>query len=120
EIVNYNIRMLGRHGYMSVVLVTDPPQLAAVKPDVQNVIANFSYKQGKSYAEFIQGDKVAEYGLTALVAGGAGAAAVKFGFFTFLAKYAKALVFGAIALLAGIWRFIKSMFGAEEKISYPR
>src|SRR5262249_23595120 len=52
EIVNYNIRMLGRHGYMSVVLVTDPPQLAVLKPDVQNVIANFSYKKGKSYAEF--------------------------------------------------------------------
>ena len=37
------------------------------------------FKAGSRYAEFGQGDKIAAYGLTALVAGGAGAALAKSG-----------------------------------------
>jgi uncharacterized membrane-anchored protein len=56
----------------------------------------FSYKSGKTYAEFRPGDKIAQYGLAALIGGGAGAAAVKLGLFgalwKFIAKRGKALV----------------------------
>jgi uncharacterized membrane-anchored protein len=86
ESVNYNVRVLGREGVMSLTFVDDPKNLAAARPAVDEVIAAFSYKQGKTYAEWVPGDKVAEYGLTALVAAGAGAAAVKLGLFGLLAK----------------------------------
>ena len=72
---------------------------------MEAVIGAFTYKLGKRYAEWVPGDKVAEYGLTALVAAGAGAAAVKLGFFAvlgkFFAKSAK-LVIIALAGLGGI------------------
>ena len=86
ETVNYNVRVLGREGVMSVTFVDEPRNLAAARPAVDEVIAAFTYKQGKTYAEWVPGDKVAEYGLTALVAAGAGAAAAKLGLFGVLAK----------------------------------
>lgn len=86
ESVNYNVRVLGRAGVMSVTLVDEPKNLAKAKPAVDAVISAFTYKQGKRYAEWVPGDKVAEYGLTALVAAGAGAAAMKLGFFAVLGK----------------------------------
>lgn len=105
EVVNYNVRVLGREGFMSVTLVDDAKSWAAAKPAVEEALAAFSYKQGKTYAEWVPGDKVAQYGLTALVAAGAGAAAAKLGFFAVLGKFfAKAgkLVLVGLAALGGI------------------
>ena len=117
EVVNYNMRVLGRQGYMSVTLVDEPAKLAASKPEVEKVLASFGYKQGKSYAEFVPGDKVAEYGLAALVAGGAGAAAVKLGLFGWLfkalAKGGKAIVLLVLGLLAGLKRLLSGGQGSE-------
>ena len=114
EIVNYNVRLLGRQGYMSATLVTDPSTLDTYKSEVENIIANFSYKRGKSYAEYVQGDKLAKYGLTALIAGGAGAAAAKTGLLKVLAKYIKVIVLGVIGFFAALWKKIKRLFGVRE------
>lgn len=102
ETVNYNVRVLGREGVMSVTFVDEPQNLAAARPAVDEVIAAFSYKQGKTYAEWVPGDKVAEYGLTALVAAGAGAAAAKLGFFGVLAKLLGKAGKLVIVLVAGL------------------
>jgi uncharacterized membrane-anchored protein len=114
KVVNYNVRLLGRHGFMSTVLVTDPSTLAACKPEVDNIIKSFSYKSGKSYAEFVKGDKVAQYGLTALIAGGAGAAAVKLGLFKILAKFWKVVAVALIGFLGLLWRTLKALLGRGE------
>ncbi|TNF48488.1 DUF2167 domain-containing protein [bacterium] len=116
QVVNYNIRLLGRKGYMSAVLVADPSTLTALKPQLAGIIGNLSYKSGNRYAEFVQGDKVAKYGLTALVAGGAGAAAVKFGLFKALAKFGKAIVVAILAFIAAIWKLIRNFFGGHETV----
>jgi uncharacterized membrane-anchored protein len=115
--LNYNVRLLGRSGVMRVTLVDAPDRLAASKPAADRIIGAFGFKQGKRYSEWRSGDKVAQYGLTALVAGGAGAAAVKFGLFAFLgkllAKMGKAviLVFAAIAgVIAKAWKSIAGAF----------
>lgn len=79
-IVNYNTRKLGRNGVTSINLVTKPENLAKVKPELDKLISNYTYLPGKQYSDFVPGkDKVAEIGLTALIAGGVGAAAVKTG-----------------------------------------
>lgn len=115
EVVNYNVRLLGRHGYMSVTLVDEPAKLAVSRPEIAKVLNGFSYKAGRTYAEFVPGDKVAEYGLVALLAGGAGAAAVKFGLLQFLlkalAKGGKAVVLLVIAALAAVKKVVTSLFG---------
>jgi uncharacterized membrane-anchored protein len=113
--VNYDVRLLGRKGYISATLVTDPSSLQADLPHVQTLLSGFSFQEGKRYADWVSGDKVAEYGLTALIAGGAGAAAVKLGLFAYLgkllAKGGKLIVAGLVALGAGI----KKMLGGRKK-----
>jgi uncharacterized membrane-anchored protein len=114
DVVNYSTRVLGRRGTMNVDLVLEPQLVASVIPQFDNLIGGFTYKQGNRYAEFVKGDKVAAYGLTALVAGGVGAAAVKSGL---LGKLWKLIVFGVLALVALIKRIfaaLRRMFSSEE------
>ncbi|MCL1468777.1 DUF2167 domain-containing protein [Argonema galeatum] len=116
KVINYNTRKLGRYGVTSINLVVDPEKFATAKPEVEKLIENYTYLAGKQYSEFIPGtDKVAEIGLTALIAGGVGAAAVKTGLF------AKFLLFLAV-VLKKVWFFlivgsgaaIKRLFGGKE------
>jgi uncharacterized membrane-anchored protein len=99
NVVNYSVRLLGRRGVMNVDLVLSPEEVDAVVPAFEKVLGGFTFKPGSRYAEFVQGDKVAAYGLTALVAGGAGAALAKSGL---LGKLWKAIVLGVVALIAAI------------------
>lgn len=114
KVVNYDVRLLGRRGFISATLVTDPAALAGDLPKVNALLEGFSYKSGNRYAEFVQGDKVAEYGLAALVAGGAGAAALKLGLFAklgkMLAKGWKLVVVG-VAALASV---LKKVLGGKK------
>ena len=98
-VVNYNTRILGRHGVTSATVVADPQVLDEAVSDFKTVVQNFSYVNGERYDEYKQGDKVAEYGLAALVAGGAAAVAVKSG----AAKWLwKVLVAVGVAVAAGV------------------
>jgi len=105
-IVNYNTRVLGRYGVMRVSLVVDPDKLEATLPEFRKIMDGFSYAKGNSYAEYRDGDKMADYGLKALVAGGAAAVAVKSGAFKWVWKL---LVFGFVAVVG----FFKKVFGRE-------
>ena len=75
--VNYTSRLLGRSGYIAATLVTNAKMLTKDVAEYKNLLTKFSYIPGEDYTEFRKGDKVAEYGLAALVAGGAAAAVVK-------------------------------------------
>ena len=119
ELVDHNVRILGRHGYISLVLVTDVPTLEAVKAQLDEIVDSISYKEGKSYAEFVQGDKVAKYGLTALIAGGAAATATKFGLFKFLAKMWKVIIIAVLGFFAALKNKIKSLFTGKESVQVP-
>ncbi|MBZ0113432.1 MAG: DUF2167 domain-containing protein [Thermoanaerobaculia bacterium] len=114
EVINHNERLLGRRGYVSITLVTDPEIYASASGEIESTLAGFQFQDGSRYADFVSGDKIAKYGLTALVAGGAGAAAAKLGLFAvlgkFLAKGWKALVAVFAALGAGI----KKLLGRDE------
>jgi uncharacterized membrane-anchored protein len=106
SVVNYNTRILGRHGVTSAAVVADPQDLDQAVGAFKTVIQNFSYVDGERYAEYKQGDKVAEYGLAALVAGGAAAVAVKSGAAKWLWKL---LVAVGIAAIGGV----KALFGRK-------
>jgi uncharacterized membrane-anchored protein len=102
--VNRIVKLLGRHGVMTATLVADAESLAAAVPRVDALLDNYRFKPGSTYAEFVPGkDKLAQYGLTALVVGGAGAALVKSGL---LAKLWKPIAVALVALGAGIKRVI--------------
>jgi uncharacterized membrane-anchored protein len=106
-VVNYQTRILGRGGVMSVVLVGSPSELPTAMPQYRTLLSQFAYKQGSTYAEFRPGDKVAEYGLSALVVGGATAVAIKSGAVKWLIK---AIIAGFVAIGA----FFKRLFGRRD------
>ncbi len=113
ESVNYNTRLLGRRGVMEVLLVTGQDGLQASVADFKARLPGFSFNDGDRYADFRPGDHVAEYGLAALVTGGAAAVAAKKGLFAaigiFLLKMWKVLLVG----LAGGFAVIRKFFGSK-------
>ncbi|MEX2153959.1 MAG: DUF2167 domain-containing protein [Gemmatimonadaceae bacterium] len=86
ETVNHSVRLLGRGGVMHADLVADPSQMRLAVAAFDSILTEYTFVPGQKYAEWKEGDKVAAFGLTALVAGGAGVAAAKLGLFSKLWK----------------------------------
>jgi len=102
-LLNYNTRILGRQGVMEVVLICEPNQLPTTLPTYSSLLAGYSFEAGQTYAEYRPGDKLAKYGLAALVVGGAGVAAAKLGLLAWVAvlfKKAWKLIAVAVAAIA--------------------
>jgi uncharacterized membrane-anchored protein len=110
KVLNHSVRLLGRGGVMSADLVVSPEYYDRALPAFDAMVGDFRYKSGHTYAEWRDGDKIASYGLTALVAGGAGAALVKTGL---LQKFGKAIVLA----LAGAAAAVKKFFFGKGKDS---
>ncbi len=130
ESVNHSIRILGRRGTMDVDLVLQPEVYDVTVPRFDSLIAGFRFHEGNRYADFVKGDKVAEYGLAALVAGGAGAVALKTGLFAKLGKFLLLIVLalkkafvvviaGLFALLRGAFGWIRRLFGGGNVETVP-
>jgi uncharacterized membrane-anchored protein len=113
-ILNYTIRLLGRTGVMNATLVSSPETLDKDVASFKQVLQGFDFNAGERYAEFKDGDHLAEYGLAALVVGGATAVATKKGFWAviggFLATAWKLIAGVVIAAFAGL----KSLFRKKE------
>lgn len=124
--INYNTRVLGRRGYASLNLIDAPEKLAGSKVEVATLLGVTHFDSGARYEDFDEkNDKVAEYGLAALVAGGTGAAALKLAKVGLLAKFGgkllalliagkKAVVGALVALGAGIKKFFGKKTPAPE------
>jgi len=98
-LVNYTIRLLGRRGVMHAILVSDPERLTQDIAEFKAALAGYTFVPGEKYSEFRAGDRIAEYGLAALVLGGAAAVATKSGFFK---AFGKLIVIGVAGLGAAI------------------
>ena len=121
--INYHMRMLGRRGVMDAALVTSAETLQADLAEFRAANSSFAYNNGEDYGSYKQGDKVSEYGLAALVTGGAAAAALKTGLFAGLLKglaaFWKLIAVGVIAGFAGIKRFFGRVTGRGEELGPP-
>lgn len=121
--VNYNTRVLGRRGYVSINLVTAPEKAQEYRPHATALLAATTFKQGARYEDFDSKiDKVAEYGLTGLILGGAGLGAAKLVKLGFFAKFWNvilgaliAMKKGVIFVIAGIAAFLKKIFGRKKE-----
>jgi uncharacterized membrane-anchored protein len=111
--VNYSVRILGRSGTMDADLVLGTEAVATALPRFNEVLKGFSFQPGHSYTEFRAGDKVAEYGLAALVAGGATALAAKTGLLAKLWKLIVALVLGLLAMLKRLVNYLKRVLSGK-------
>ncbi|MGA9069267.1 MAG: DUF2167 domain-containing protein [Terracidiphilus sp.] len=111
--INYSVRILGRRGTMNVDLVGDPQDLASAEPRLKTILEGFRFTGGNRYADFAEGDKLAGYGLTALIAGGATAVAIKTGLFAKLWKFLVIIVVAIVGYLKKLWRKTKTVVSGE-------
>ena len=98
---NYKIRLLGRSGVMTALLVGNVESLDSDLREFRTIIDNYSFVPSQAYSAYQPGDKVAEYGLAALVLGGAAAVASKKGFWAVLA-----------GLIASAWKVLLALGAA--------
>ena len=114
ESVNFFTKVLGRRGFTSVVLVSAPQDLRSAETGLNAVLDGYSFNAGETYAEWKPGDKVAEYGLAALVLGGAAAVATKKGFWAVLAGFFASAWKLIVAVVVGAGAWLKSLFKKKE------
>ena len=112
DTLNYNIRMLGRRGVLVLNGIASMDQLPELKKVSPDILAMVNFNDGNRYADFDpKVDKVATYGLAALVAGGI---AAKLGLFkllwVFILAAKKFIIIGCVAI--GAW--FKKTFGKKQ------
>ncbi|MCQ2219469.1 MAG: DUF2167 domain-containing protein [Paludibacteraceae bacterium] len=101
EVLNYDVRILGRNGILTINAVASMDDLAKVEELKKLIIENSHFNEGYTYADFNPStDHIAEWGIGALVAGKVLAKAgilAKLG--TLLLKFWKPLVLAVGALI---------------------
>lgn len=100
--LNYNLRILGRRGVLVLDAVASMSQLSQIEKATPEILAMIEFNEGHRYADYQPGsDKVAAYGIAAIVAGGLAAKTglIK-GLFLGLLAFKKFLIIGVIALIA--------------------
>jgi uncharacterized membrane-anchored protein len=107
--VNYNTYALGRDGYFSLNLLSDSERIAGEKAVAHELLADLSYNAGRRYEDFsATTDRIAEYGLAALIGG---IAIKKLGLFALFAavvlKFAKLIIVGAAVFGASVMKFFR-------------
>ncbi len=114
-LVNYNTRLLGRKGVMEAILVVAPEKLTETLPAFRSVLAGCTYQPGQTYAEYRPGDKVAKYGLGALVVGGAAVGAAKLGLLAWAAVLFKKVWKLILVAIAGGVAFFRKLFSRRTR-----
>ena len=111
--LNYDIRVLGREGYLSMNAVADMADMNMVQAGMGQVLPMAEFDAGKRYADYQPGkDKLAAYGLAALVGGGI---AAKAGLFAKLGVFLLAFKKVIIAGVVGVGALAKKMFSGKDK-----
>ncbi|MBU1270582.1 MAG: DUF2167 domain-containing protein [Alphaproteobacteria bacterium] len=115
--LNYDVRVLGRRGVLSLNIVAGVDDLAEVGPAATALMNTAVFDAGSRYTDYQPGkDQKAAYGVAGLVAGGAAlAVAKKVGFLGVLLLFLKK---GAAFILVGIgaaWTWLRRQFGKGGK-----
>jgi uncharacterized membrane-anchored protein len=108
--LNYNIRVLGKEGYINLNVIGDIYVLPEVQEHVDHILSSVSFTEGNTYADFNPDfDKVAAYGIGGLIAG---KVLAKAGFFVIILRFWKVIAAGFVGLFA---LFKKRIFGSKEE-----
>ena len=110
--LNYDIRVLGRSGYLSLEAVAGMGDLALVNEGMTQVLPMAEFDAGQRYADYKPGtDKLAAYGLAALVGGGV---AAKTGLLAKLGVLLLAMKKFVVIFVIAIGAFLKKIFGKKD------
>ena len=107
--LNYNIRILGRKGYLVLNVIGDINVLPAIKMNIKPVLASVDFTKGNRYSDFNPDiDEVAAYGVGGLIAG---KVLAKVGFFALFLKFWKVII---TVVMAAFYYIRKKFFGEKE------
>ena len=113
DTLNYNIRVLGRRGVLVLNAVATIDQLPEIEAATPRILSAVEFNPGNRYADFSEssGDKVATYGVAALVAGGIAAKAGLFkGLWVLLLAGKKFVIIGFAVVAA----WFRKIFGRKK------
>lgn len=118
--LNYNIRVLGRQGVLVLNAVAGMNQIATIREEMKKVTAFSEFTAGNRYTDYNSAtDKTAEYGIAALVAGGAAAKLGLFGkLFALLLAFKKLIFMAGAALVYGLFKFFSGR--SEKKVNLDK
>jgi uncharacterized membrane-anchored protein len=109
--LNYNFRILGRKGVLVLNAVAEMNVLKQIEKDSSKILSSVSFTKGNSYADFDpKSDKVAEYGIAALIVGGTAVAAkagLLKGLWLAIIAAKKFVIIGLIALGGFLFKLFK-------------
>jgi uncharacterized membrane-anchored protein len=106
--LNYEVRVLGRKGVMSLNAIASIDQLQEVKKNIPAILKIAEFEKGSTYADYDSNvDKVAAWTIGGLVAG---KILTKVGIF---AKFWKLIVIGVGAAIAAMAKFFRKKKGDE-------
>jgi len=108
--LNYSIRVLGRKGVLVLNFISSMEQKAAIDKTLDSVLTLAKFDKGSGYNDFDPSmDKVAAYGIGALIAG---KLAAKAGLFATLLIFLKKFW---ILLAVGVGAIFKKLFGGRRE-----
>jgi uncharacterized membrane-anchored protein len=111
--LNYDVRILGRKGILSLNAVGTIDQLKDIQTHVPEIIHVAKFKDGSKYADFDPKiDKVAAYTIGGLVAG---KLLAKVGVLALILKNIKLIAIGIMALFGSFGSKIKAFFSKKKE-----
>ena len=115
DTLNYDIRILGRRGVLSLNMVATVPELASIRGQAEQLATAGTYDSGARYEDYKTGDAKAAYGLAGLVAAGLGlAVAKKLGLLGLILVFGKKALVFILAGFAAIGRWFSTRFGKKK------
>lgn len=116
NIVNYDIRVLGRHGFLSLNAVARMQELGEVKTGMQQLLPMVEFDPGARYADYNSStDKVAAYGVAALIGGGLAAKSGLLAKLGVLLLGLKKLLIPLVLLIGAFFKPILGLFKRKKK-----
>lgn len=108
DTLNYDVRVLGKEGVLSMNAVASVEQLRTIRQEMQAVLPQVAFTPGNRYEDFDPGSgRYAAYGIAGLVAGKAAAKVGLFkGLIALLLAGKKLVVAGVVALGAGLSKLL--------------
>ncbi|MDP4263768.1 MAG: DUF2167 domain-containing protein [Bacteroidota bacterium] len=114
--LNYDVRVLGRKGVLTLQAVSGMDQSDSVNRHIHDILGMVSFNEGNRYADFdAKTDNVAVWTIGGLVAG---KIADKAGFFAVILKFLKYILVGIVLVAGATWRFISRKKKKKKVFAY--
>ncbi|MBY2916139.1 DUF2167 domain-containing protein [Rhizobium leguminosarum] len=109
--LNYSVRVFGREGVFQFNFVAGLDQLKEIEGVIPTVTKLVQFDKGMAYTDYVEGDKIAAYGMAGMIAAGAGAKiAAKVGLLALALAFLKKGGVLVFIVFAGALRFAKGLF----------